>query len=449
VSDSRTGAGSGAYPIFTTRLAFVFAAVGAAVGLGNIWRFPFEAGENGGAVFVFVYLLGIVAIAFPVFLCEMLIGRRGRASPPEALARQAGRRPGFWRGIGIAGVLANLLVMSFYSVIAGWTLHYAWGAVSGDFAEFTPARAQDYLAALQGSLPRLLAWQGLFMLLTVVVVGLGVRRGIERSMRLMTPLMGVLLLGLVAHALVTGAGREALAYLFAPDFAAFTPQVILAGTGQALFSVSVGLGGIMMYASYLPESTSITRSAASVVAADTAVALLAGLAIFPVVFAHGLDPAGGPGLIFVTLPLAFAQMPGGAVIAAVFFVFLILAALTSAVALYEPATAYLRERGVPRTAGVLIAAAVSWALGLLSVLSFNLWADWEVTPFRFIAEGINTVILPLGVLAIVIFAGHILSREATVTALGLGEGRRYRAWRLAVRWLVPGFVLLLLISHLL
>jgi len=435
---------------FSSRLAFTFAAVGAAVGLGNVWRFPYEAGENGGAAFVLVYLAGVVFIAFPAFVSEMLIGKRGRASPPSALERQAGSgdRGRLWRRIGQAGVLANLAVMSFYSVIGGWTISYAYAVATGLLETLTPASAAAHLESLQLSLPAMLGWQALFILLTLPVVGMGVRGGIERVMRVMTPVMGLLLVGLVIYALTAGAGARALAYLFAPDFAALDAETVLAAIGQALFSVSVGLGGVMTYAAYLPEHTSIPRTAASVVATDTAVALLAGLAVFPIVFAYGLDPAGGPGLVFLSLPLAFAQMSGGVVIGAAFFLFLVLAALTSAVALYEPAVAYLQERGLPRRYGIVAAAAASWLLGLLSVFSFNLWRDWSPTPFAVISEGINILILPLGVLLIAVFAGRVLPAAESRKALGFTAGGLFAIWRIAVRWLLPFVILALLLVNL-
>lgn len=437
-------------PRFSSRLAYVLAAVGMAVGLGNVWRFPYEAGENGGAAFVVVYLVGLAVVATPIFLCEALIGRRGAASPPTALERQAVEhgRSRAWRIPGLVGVVANLLVMSFYSVIAGWTLHYLLTALSGGFTGLTAQGALTHFDALQASVPSLLLWQGLFIVFTMIIVGLGVNRGIERGMRLMMPLLGLLLLFLVGFALIEGDGMRAARYLFAPDFSKLTPQVALAAIGQAFFSVSVGLGGVMMYSAYLPRDTSIPRATAYIVGADTAVALLAGLAIFPIVFAHGLDPAGGPGLIFVTLPLAFAAIPGGALLGFVFFLFLFIAALTSAVALYEPTAAYLGEHGVPRWVGVGIAAVTSWLLGLLSVFSFNLWQEMAMTPFEIITAGINHVVLPLGALVSAYFAGRLLSRQATIAELGLGDGWLYRSWRFAVRWLTPALILVLFAANL-
>lgn len=439
------------FPHFSSRITFTLAAVGAAVGLGNVWRFPYEAGENGGAAFVAVYLVGLVVVAAPIFLCEALIGRRGRGSPPTALERQAVERgrSRAWRVPGLAGVIGGLFLMSFYSVIAGWSLHYLVGAGAGEFAGLNAAGAQAYFADLQASVPRLLLWQGIFILCTMVIVGLGVNRGIERGMRLLMPLLGLLLVGLVVYAMSEGEARRALVYLFAPDFSALTPRIALAAVGQAFFSVSVGLGGVMMYAAYLPQDVSIPRSAVYVISADTVVALLAGLAIFPIVFAHGLDPAGGPGLIFITLPLAFGEIPLGGLVGSVFFFFLFIAALTSAVALYEPTAAYLGERGIPRVVGVLVAATASWILGLLSVFSFNLLRDLPVTPFEVITWGLNNVVLPVGALILAYFAGRLMTREATVAELGMGDGRIYRAWRMAVRWITPTVILVLFAANLL
>lgn len=428
----------------------MLAAVGAAVGLGNVWRFPYEAGENGGAAFVAVYLLGLVFVAAPIFLCEALIGRRGRGSPPAALGRQAVEhgRSRAWRVPGLVGVIGALFLMSFYSVIAGWSLHYLVGASRGTFTDFDAAAAQAHFAESQASVPHLFLWQGVFILCTVFIVGLGVNRGIERGLRLLMPLMGLLLLCLVVYALIEGAASEALRYLFTPDFSVLTPQIALAAVGQAFFSVSVGLGGVMMYAAYLPKNASIPGSAAYVILADTLVALLAGLAVFPIVFAWGLPPDSGPGLLFISLPLAFGGMPMGSLVGALFFLFLFVAALTSAVALYEPTAAYLGERGVRREFGVAVAAGTSWVLGLGSVLSFNLISHWSITPFQAITWGLNNIVLPIGALILAWFAGRVLSRQATVDELGMGDGWRYRGWRLAVRWIAPGVILTLFISNL-
>ncbi len=460
VSTDETPSGNGPYRHdesdgghrFSSRFAFVLVAIGAAVGLGNVWKFPYLAGENGGALFVLLYLVFLVAIALPILIAEVLIGRRGHVSPPHALMRQAaeftGRTGRGWYVIGIAGLFFGLVIMSFYSVVSGWTFDYMWTGVTQGFGAFDPDHSRGHLAALQASVPRLLAMQGLFILLTVTIVALGVRRGIEAAMRWMMPVMGVLMIGLVAYALITGASGRALSYLFSPDWSKLTVPVAAAALGQAFFTLSVGLGGMMTYGAYLPDRASIVRACTTVALTDTMVALLAGLAIFPIVFAEGLDPAGGPGLIFVTLPVAFAGMPGGDLFGVTFFAFLFLAAITSAIALYEPVIAWLEERGIRRLHGTLIAAGSSWLLGIVTVLSFNFWKDihplaWAgerfaaATPFMAITLGLDNLVLPVGALLIAWFAGRLLPEPAVVEQLSADPRRVARLFRLAVRWWAP------------
>ncbi len=456
---ARGGAGGGDGHRFSSRFGFVLVAIGAAVGLGNVWKFPYLAGENGGALFVLLYLFFLVVIALPILIAEVLIGRRGHVSPPHALERQAreftSRSGRGWYAIGVAGIVFGLLIMSFYSVVSGWTFDYMWTGITEGFGAFDAARSRAHLAAMQASVPRLLALQALFILLTVAIVALGVRRGIERAMRWMMPAMGVLMLGLVIHALIAGAGARALRYLFAPDWSKLTVAVAAAALGQAFFTLSVGLGGMMTYGAYLSDRASIVRACTTVAATDTVVALLAGLAIFPIVFAEGLDPAGGPGLIFVTLPVAFAGMPGGDVFGVAFFAFLFLAAITSAIALYEPTVAWLEERGLRRVHGTLVAAGGSWLLGLVTILSFNHWRDVhplariggrfaEANPFTTITLGLDNLVLPVGALLIAWFAGRLMPEPAVAAELAADPPRITRLFRLAVRWWAPLGILVLL-----
>ncbi|WP_281301267.1 MULTISPECIES: sodium-dependent transporter [unclassified Iodidimonas] len=452
-------AASSGTPKFSSRLAFVMAAVGSAVGLGNVWKFPYTAGENGGAAFVAVYLLGLLFVAAPIFIAEVLIGRRGAASPPQALGSQAVEhgRTNAWRIPGLFGLVGGLLVMSFYSVIAGWTLDYMFTAARGMFSTFDAAGAVAHFDGLKASLPRLLLWQGLFILATLGIVAMGVRAGIERAVSIMTPALGILLLLLVVYALIIGDAAQAIRYLFAPDFSKLNADMALAAVGQAFFTLSVGIGGVMMYGAYLPKDASIFRASGMVVAADTAVALLAGLAVFPIVFAHGLNPEGGPGLVFVSLPLAFSAMPGGDILGALFFFFLLIAALTSAIALYEPTTAWLSERGVSRMKGTLIAAGGSWLLGLLSVFSFNIWQDVDplgfipslqgVNFFGLITNGIDKLVLPLGALVISGFVGRVLTRKAVLEELNMRDGPLFRIWLFSLRWITPGVVAILFLVN--
>ncbi len=448
---------------FGSALGFVLVAVGAAVGLGNVWKFPYLAGENGGAVFVLLYLFFLLVVALPILVAEVAIGRRGRASPPHALARQAaefGRRSGFWRGAGVVGVWMSLVIMSFYSVVGGWTILFFVEAAQGFAAFADAAGALAHQHALENDPLAMLGLQLLFILATVAIVAGGVRSGIERSMRVMAPLMAVLLLVVVGFALVQGAAARALSWLFAADWAKLDASLALAALGQAFFTLSVGIGGMMTYGAYLPDAASPLRTSLAVAAADTAVALLAGLAVFPIVFAHGLDPAAGPALIFITLPMAFHAMPGGAVIGGAFFLFLLLAALTSAVALYEPFVAWRIERGMSRIRATVLAAAISWGFGLVTVASFSFARDMHplgflggafasMTGFDLITRGIDKLVLPLGALLIAWFAARVMAERAWAAVFPGDPPVLVRLLRLGLKSWVPLAILVLLLAGLL
>ncbi|GIX17771.1 MAG: transporter [Rhodothalassiaceae bacterium] len=453
------GAGPGR---FGSALGFVMVAVGAAVGLGNVWKFPYLAGANGGAVFVLLYLVFLALVALPILVAEVAIGRRGRASPPHALARQAaefGARSGFWRAAGVVGVVMSLVIMSFYSVIGGWTILFAAEAATGFAAFADAASALAHQQALEGDPSGMLALQLLFIIATVAIVAGGVRRGIERSMRVMAPLMAVLLVIVVVYALAAGAGGRALDWLFAADWTKLDGRVALAALGQAFFTLSVGIGGMMTYGAYLPERASPLRASVAVAGADTAVALLAGLAVFPIVFAHGLDPAAGPALIFITLPIAFHAMPAGAIIGGAFFLFLFLAALTSAVALYEPFVAWRIERGASRLRATLLAAGISWLLGLVTVASFSFARDVHplgflggpfaaFTAFDLITLGVDKLVLPAGALLISWFAGRIIAAPALAAVFPGDPAPLVRLLRLALKTWVPLAIMVLLAAGL-
>ncbi len=461
-ADLRSSAAAPEGRRFASPLGFVLVAVGAAVGLGNVWKFPYLAGANGGAVFVLLYLLFLALVALPILVAEVAIGRRGRASPPHALARQArefGARSGFWKGAGVVGVWMSLVVMSFYSVVGGWTIAFLAEAGSGFAAFADSAGALAHQQALQSDPLGMLGLQALFILATVAIVAGGVRRGIERSMRVMAPLMAVLLILVVTFALINGAGAKALAWLFAADWTKLNGSVALAALGQAFFTLSVGIGGMMTYGAYLPDTASPLRVSLAVAAADTAVALLAGLAVFPIVFAHGLDPAAGPPLIFITLPMAFHAMPAGAWVGGAFFLFLLLAALTSAVALYEPFVAWRIERGMSRTRATMLAAAASWAIGLVTVASFSFARDVyplgflggafaQMTGFDLITHGIDKLVLPIGALLIAWFAGRIMIARAFAALFPGDPPSLVGLIRLALRSWVPLAILVLLVGGL-
>ncbi|MGK9065712.1 sodium-dependent transporter [Stutzerimonas chloritidismutans] len=437
--------------LWSSRWVFFLAATGSAVGLGNIWKFPYITGQNGGGAFVLVYLGCILLIGIPLLMAEVMIGRRGRQNPDGAvsrLTREAGASPR-WRAVGWLGGLTGFLILSFYLVVAGWALAYVPATLGGSFSGIGGEASGALFGALLASPLRLVICGTLVLVATMLIVGLGVRGGLERSLRFLMPGLFVLLLVLVAYAGLNGEFAQALQFLFVPDFSALTAKSVLIALGHAFFTLSLGCGAMMVYGSYLPEGTSIAKTSILVALADTAVALLAGLAIFPLVFGNGLEPGAGPGLIFVTLPIAFGQMPLGQVVGGLFFVMLVIAALTSAISLSEPSIAWMTERfGMSRLKAVLVSGALLWLLSLGSVFSFNLWADYQVfgkTFFDSLDYLTTNWLMPLGGLGTVLFTGWVM-REATVReAIGLKQAGVFRAWWLLLRFGTPlGIVLVFL-----
>ena len=436
---------------WSSRMAFILAVTGSAVGLGNIWKFPYIAGQNGGGAFVLVYLVCVIVIGMPVMMSEILIGRRGRRNPiatMELLGKEEGSS-GNWRLVGSMGVLAGILILSYYSVIAGWTLAYVLKSASGVFVGANAETVGAEFSSFVGNWKTIGFFHTLFMALAIFVVARGVERGLEQAVRFMVPALLVLMLVLLGYSMSSGYFGQGVAFMFTPDFDKLTWGSVLAALGQAFFTLSIGMGAIMAYGAYLPEETSITGASAAVVTADTAIAILAGLAIFPLVFANGLDPADGPGLVFQTLPLAFGQMPGGVFFSTIFFVLLAFAAWTSAIGLMEPAVAWIVEHynrtraQATVTIGVLI-----WAIGFGTVLSFNVLADKTFlagTVFDNIDYLTSNIMLPLGGLLITIFAGWVMCRNSSSDELG-SAGTLYKAWRLLARFVAPIGILFVLIN---
>lgn len=428
---------------WSTRLAFILAAAGSAVGLGNIWRFPYILGENGGGAFVIVYLLCVLAIGLPIIMAEIMLGRRGRRSPINTMRLLSEEESGsrYWQLVGWMGVAAGFLILSFYSVIAGASLHYTFVSLQNGFSGMSSADTETLWQGFTASWPWMLFWHTMFLGLTVFVVGRGVQRGLEQLVRFLMPVLLLLLLGMVVYGMVQADFMESVTYLFKPDFSELSANGVLIAIGQAFFTLSLGMGSIMAYGAYLPEGVSIGRTGFSVVVADTSVALLAGLAIFPVVFAYGISPGEGPGLVFQSLPIAFGQMPGGFVFGTLFFLLLVFAAWTSAISLMEPGVAWVVEnRGLSRPAAATAVGGIIWLLGIGSVLSFNLWSEFTFlagTVFDNVSSLTNNVLLPLGGLLIAIFAGWVMSRASTTEELGVGLGLWYKAWLFFIRFVAP------------
>lgn len=438
------------------RAGFLFAAVGGAVGLGNLWRFPFIAGENGGGGFVLVYLGFVFLIGLPVLAGEMLLGRRGRKSAIGAIndiVRQENANP-LWRAIGWGSILVPFIALTYYAVVAAWSLDYLTLAAAGAFTGIDAELSDRQFTDRSGRALLQVVLHGAFVAATAWAIARGVNRGIERMARLLMPALLVMILVLVGYGMAAGDFAGALNFLFAPDFSKIDRGALLIALGQALFSIGIGAGLMITYASYMPPEYSLRRSATVVCVGDTLVALLAGLAIFPIVFAHGLDASQGPGLIFVTLPVAFGNMPAGQLFGTVFFLLLLFAAYTTSLAMLEPTVAWLEEKwpGRRRRLTVIVALA-TWLLGIGSVLSFSTLADFyplealglEATIFAIADFTVANFILPANALLIAVFCGWVLSRES-VAAEFSGDGRGWRHWwRIVNRYLAPlaiGVVLL-------
>ncbi|MFO7909074.1 sodium-dependent transporter [Vreelandella aquamarina] len=427
---------------WSSRMTFVLAAAGSAVGLGNIWRFSYLVGDSGGAAFVLVYLACVALVGMPILLSEWMIGRRGQQNPIDSmvtLAKQSGVSKS-WALIGFSGVLAGFLILSFYSVIGGWSLNYTLNAVTGTFTGQDADSIGDIFSNMLASPGTLLLWHSAFMLLVVGIVARGVTQGIESAVRSMMPALVILMLILAGYGMTTGHFGEALGFMFSPDWGALDGGVVLAAMGQAFFTLSLGMGIMMAYGSYLGEDVNLLSTARTVIIIDTAIALLAGLAIFPIVFANGMSAGEGPGLIFVTLPIAFGNMTGGIVLGLMFFLLLTFAALTSAISLLEPTVEMLEERtGLSRLTATVISGGAVWLLGVAALLSFNLWSEvlfLGLNIFDLLDTFTAKILLPLTGLGAIVFVAWCLKRQSVEKELGLSS-TGIRVWNIIGRYIAP------------
>ncbi len=431
---------------WSSRTAFILAATGSAVGLGNIWKFPYITGENGGGTFVLIYLCCIALIGIPVMIAEIMLGRRGKQSPINTmitLARQEGRSK-YWVWLGWMGVIAGFLILSYYSVIAGEALSYVFRTASGMFLGVTADGASSIYNNLVSDPEKLLAWHTLFMVMTMMVVSRGVKNGLEKAVTYLMPLLFISLLVVVLYAMSTGHFMQGIDFMFSPG--KITGKAVLIAMGHAFFTLSLGMGAIMVYGSYLTKEHSIVQASIYIALADTVVALLAGMAIFPIVFANGLEPSAGPGLIFLSLPIAFGHMEGGVLVGVIFFSLLVFAAWTSAISLIEPAVAWLVEnRGHTRVYASVLMGVLTWILGLGTIFSYNIWKGhtWSI-PFLF--QNFNffdtldyltaNIMLPLGGLFIAIFSAWIMHETSTRSELNTTPGI-YKIWHFLLRYITP------------
>jgi NSS family neurotransmitter:Na+ symporter len=428
---------------WSTRFAFILAVSGSAVGLGNIWKFPYIAGMNGGGAFVLVYLLCILAIGMPILMSEILLGRMGQKNPIQTMRELGTAHAGnsSWSIIGSLGVFTGALILSYYSVIAGWAMNYAFLAINGSLSQVSVELAPAIFDGVVGSPLNVLFWHTLFMILTAYVVSKGLIRGIERSIRVLMPLLVVLLLTLFIFSVINGDAAAAFIFLFKFDFEALTSEGVLVALGHAFFTLSLGMGAVMAYGAYLPKDYSLSRIAASIVFTDTAIALIAGIIIFSVVFANGLDAGQGPGLIFQTLPVAFSSLPFPSVIAFLFFILLVAAAWTSSISLIEPGVAWMIEAfDWSRMRSTCVIAFSVWSIGLLSVFSFNSLSGftfWHGTWFDNFDFLTANLLLPFGGLLISIFAGWKLSSAISQVEINTSYLSGFKVWRFLSRYVAP------------
>jgi NSS family neurotransmitter:Na+ symporter len=417
-----------------SRIGFILAAAGSAIGLGNVWKFPFITGLYGGAAFVMVYLVCILLIGAPVMLIEFAIGRKTQRNPVGAYEAIAGERS-LWTWVGGLGVLAGFIILSYYSVVAGWCLGYVIKSIGGAFSAFNdPAEAGEVFERFAGSPSQAVFSHAVFMLICIIVVAQGVKSGIEKAARVLMPTLLAILVLLVFRGLTLEGSGKGVEFLFRADFSKLTGDAILVALGHAFFTLSLGMGAMITYGSYLSRQDNLVSSAVWVLVLDTGIALMAGLAIFSAVFAYGLDPAAGEGLIFHVLPVVFGQMPGGAFFAFLFFVLLSIAAVTSGISLLEVVIAYLvDEKGWKRPKATWVFGTVILVLGIPSALSFGPLADVKIgnwTFFQLFDYVSFKYILPLGGLLSILF---VLGRWKVVEFLA--ELRRGSSW-----WL-PGLFL--------
>ena len=437
---------------FGGRLSAILVAAGSAVGLGNIWRFPYIAGENGGGAFLIIYIGCILLLGIPVLLAEFTVGRHTHLNSVGAY-RSLSKR---WSFLGYNSVISSLLILGFYFVVAGWTLEYFSTSVTGVIAEYSSSEINAARFAELTTTPlRPIIYTVLFALLTHVVIALGVQKGIERSSKLMMPILFVMLIALAVRSMTMPGGIEGLRFFFEPDFSKVTAKTFLDAMGQAFFSLSIGLGCMITYSSYFNNKTNLQNTAFNVVALDTLVAVLAGLVIFPAVFSVGIEPTSGPSLVFVTLPSIFNTMTFGPFWSALFFLLLILAALTSTISLHEVLTAYLHEeRGLSRKKAAWVVTIGTSLLACASSLSLGVWSEFKIFGLN-IFDSLDfvtaNILLPLGGLLTSVFAGWVLDRKILRTEISDHGRLKCRLFGLLVvllRYICPVLLLWIFLYNL-
>lgn len=425
---------------WNSRLGFILAAAGSAVGLGNIWKFPYVVGMNGGSAFLLVYLLLIVFLGLPILIAEILLGKATQRDPVGAFQHLAGRNSP-WKIVGFMGVLAAFIILSFYSVVAGWCIEFVWQGLHGAYsASASPDVVQKIFENLTGSSSKQSWYHGIFMVLTVAIVFSGVQSGLQKVCEVLMPTLLVILLGLICFAMTQPGASEGVQFLLKPDVSKLNGKAILAAMGQCFFSLSLGMGAMLTYGSYLRKDDRVVSSAAWVVTTDTAIALLAGFVIFPIVFTFGIEPGAGPGLVFVSLPAAFQKLPMGTLVGIAFFILLLAAAITSAISLLEVITAYfVDEFKMPRHLAAVMFGVICFIIGVGCTHGGGY--------FDFLDNLASNYLLPLGAMFISLFAGWKLKSEIARSEFAGGRGEFvFNVWLGCVRFVAPFLVALVFLN---
>lgn len=439
---------------WNNRWTFILAAAGSAIGLGNIWKFPYIAGQYGGGAFVLMYILFIVIIGAPLLMAEAAIGRSTRLSPLNAIRKLVSDLgvSKAWTGIAWMGMLTGLVILTFYSVIAGWSLSYAWELLTGHFTGMGPAEVGVEFDGLVMSASRQTLWHTIFMGITIFVTARGIHNGLEKGLQIMMPTLFMLLLVMLGYSMfATGEFMRGFRFMFDFNLDNLTGEAVVAAMGQAFFTLSLGMCALMAYGAYMPGNNSIPGTALNVAFLDTLMAIISGLIVFPIVYAHGMEPSAGPGLLFVSLTSAFANMAGGAIVGFIFFALVGIAALSSAISLIEPSLAWVTERfAMGRATATIIIGGLVWFVGLANVLSFNHWSEIQILGrgfFDLFADVTDLILLPLGGALTAIFAGWVMRRSVLMNELALDSGM-FNLWLTLVRVVVPVSVMVVLVAAL-
>lgn len=441
---------------FGNHFGVLVALAGSAVGLGNLWRFPYLVGTNGGASFIIIYLFFVFVICLPLMFTEFVIGRRSQNNVFGAFRTLTQGKKPFWGKIGAISVLCAFVILSFYCVVGGWTINYLVKSVLMQFTEGVNFQQMFEHSSTSTTVP--LIYTLIYVFLTALIVIMGVKNGIEKYSKIMMPLLFLMVIAIAVHSLTLPGASEGVKFLFYPDFSKVTGDTVLAAMGQAFFSLSIGCGTIITYASYVKKEENIISSSAATAIMDLIFAMLAGVAIMPAVFAFGLSPSEGPGLLFVIIPQIFSQIPFGSVLAILFFIVLFFAALTSSISLLEVVVAFLSEEFKMKRSWATFTASLSVTIvAVLCSLSLGLLNDWTICKlplFDFLDKLSADFLLPIGGLLFVIFAGWKMSDEEYFDELSNGNTLKQKRWllyaiRFIVKYIAPIVILIILISGLL